>query len=55
MCVIPNTRLHGKIPESLPIYYYGQDLAWWHINMNHDALNRDDGSYTQEYLHLVGK
>ncbi len=27
-----------------------------HINMNHRALNRDDGSYLpQEYLHFVGK
>ncbi len=28
----------------------------WHVNMNHDALNRDDGSYLpQEHLHIVGK
>ena len=31
-------------------------LEAWHINMNHHALNRDDGSYLpQEYFHLVGK
>ena len=31
-------------------------LEAWHINVNHYALNRDDGSYlSREYLHLVGK
>ena len=32
---------------------YGQRrcLEAWHINMNHHALNRDDGSYSpQEYF-----
>jgi hypothetical protein len=36
---------------------YGQRhcLEVWHININHHALNRDNGSYLpQEYLHLVG-
>ena len=40
-------------------YYHKQSL-WsrrclvaWHIDMNHHALNRDDGSYLpQEYVHL---
>ncbi len=38
--------------------HYGQRLCLeaWHINMNHHALNRDDGSYLpHKYLHLVGK
>ena len=31
-------------------------LEAWHTNMNHHALNRDDGSYLpQEYFYLVGK
>ncbi len=33
-----------------------RSLEAWHINMNHHALNGDNGSYLpQEYLHLVGK
>ena len=51
--------LRGKIPKLLPLTIARvKDLCLeaWHINMNHQALNRDNGSYLpQEYLHLGGK
>ncbi len=56
MCVKKKTRLREEtLSLRLTIAMVKKTLSK-HINMNHHALNRDDGSYLpQEYLHLVGK
>ncbi len=51
--LLQDTRFYGKSLLGYITTFNGQR---WPVNMNHRALNRDDGSYlSQEYLRLVGK